>query len=63
MGDIDSSKEIKLLKLFYKNNNGEDKLINKTDDLNIVLFDYYGYNSYFDYKELDNILKSSYLEI
>jgi len=63
LGDIDSSKEIKLLKLFYKNNNGEDKLINKTDDLNIVLFDYYGYNSYFDYKELDNILKSSYLEI
>lgn len=58
IGTIESEKEIISLELKYK-----DKLICKTDDTNIALYEYYGYNEYFSYKEIDDMINNLYLNI
>ena len=61
LGNIKSNSEIKYLKLYYKDNKKEN-LIYRTDDVNIVLYDYYGYN-FFDYNKMNTILGNLYLDI
>lgn len=63
LGDIKTTKEIKSLRLYYKDKNDKDNLICETDNLNIMLYDYYGYNAYFNYHNITNILENLYLEI
>jgi transcriptional regulator with XRE-family HTH domain len=62
LGNIKSNSEIKYLKLYYKDNKKEN-LIYRTDDVNIVLYDYYGYNNFFDYNKMNTILENLYLDI
>lgn len=62
LGDISTTKNIKSLKLYYIQDN-EEKLIIKTDDLKIVLHDFYGYDEYFNYNKCKYIIKNLYLEI
>ena len=41
----------------------KENLIYRTDDVNIVLYDYYGYNNFFDYNKMNTILENLYLDI
>lgn len=62
LGKVDSEKTINKVKLYYKDKNNSEKIICETDDTNIMLYDYYGYNNYFDFKDMKYILKNTYLE-
>ena len=62
IGNIDSDKEIKNLRLYYKKDNKEINL-NSSDTNYIFLYDYYGYDKYFEYKDLKKVLNNMYLEI
>lgn len=62
LGNIYTDKTIKNLKLYYKENK-KDNLIFSTDASTINLYDYYGYNAYFDYAKTDYIINHLYLDI
>lgn len=62
LGNISNEEYISNLKLFYKEDN-EENLIYRTDDSTINLYDYYGYNSYFEYNKVKYIIKNMYLDI
>lgn len=62
LGDINTDKEITNLRLYFKDK-GKDNLIIETDELNIELYEYLGYNNYFDFDDLNKILKNTYLDI
>ena len=62
LGNIQTDKTIINLKLYYKENK-KDHLIFSTDDSTINLYDYYGYNAYFDYTKIDYIINNLYLDI
>lgn len=64
LGDVETDEyEIESLSLFYKDAKDNIHFIYKTDSSNIVLYDYYSYNEYFDYYEMKEITKNLYLEI
>lgn len=63
LGEINTNNEIKYVKLYYKDKKDKDNLIYKTDGDSIILYDYYGYNEYFDYNKIDYVLKSLYLDL
>lgn len=54
--------EVKNVRLYYKIDNKE-KLIFEDSDVDILLTDYYGYNEFFPYEDIANIIKNLYLEI
>lgn len=62
LGTITPSNNISFLKLYTKINN-EERLIYKVDDTHIILYDYYGYNAYFDYDKINEIISNLYLDI
>lgn len=59
LGNIQNFENIVNLKLYYKNN----KLIYGTDDNSIILFDYYGYDEFFDSDNINDIVNNLYLEV
>jgi len=63
LGDITTKEKITKLRLYFKDVNGKDNLICETNNLNIMLYDYYGYNAYFDYYKIKDIIKNLYLDI
>lgn len=63
LGDIMTDNNIEFLRLYFKNKNGEENLILETDYKEIELVEFLGYNNYFDFKDLNQILKETYLEI
>lgn len=64
LGDVETDEyEIESLSLFYKDAKDNIHFIYKTDSSDIVLYDYYSYNEYFDYYEMKEITKNLYLEI
>ena len=54
--------EVKNVRLYYKIGNKE-KTIFEDSDADILITDYYGYNEFFPYKDINNIVKKLYLEI
>ena len=60
--DIQCSKEITGLKLYYKNNEEEEVIYETTSSI-IILYDYYEYDAYFKYKELNTVLNNLYIKI
>lgn len=54
--------EVKNVRLYYKNGNKE-KTIFKDSDADILITDYYGYNEFFSYEDINSIVKKLYLEI
>lgn len=54
--------EVKNVRLYYKIDNKET-LIFEDSDVDILLTDYYGYNEFFPYEDIANIIKNLYLEI
>ena len=54
--------EVKNVRLCYKNGNKE-KTIFKDSDADILITDYYGYNEFFPYEDINSIVKKLYLEI
>lgn len=63
LGKVDSDKVIKKVQLYYKDKNNKEKIIYETDDINIMLYDFYGYNDYFNFNDIKYILKNTYLDI
>lgn len=63
LGDIKTENNIESLKLYFKNKKGEENIILETDSNEIELVEYLGYNNYFDFKDLNQIFKETYLEI
>jgi len=63
LGDINSKKKINYLKLYYKDKNEKSKLIIETDSTEINLVDFWGYNAYFDFNKLNDMIKNMYLDI
>lgn len=62
LGNINNPENIAYLKLYYIYNN-ETKLIVGVDDTSITLFDYYGYDGWFDTSNIDTIINNLYLEV
>ena len=62
INNIQTEFPILMLKLYYKDNKSNN-LIYSTEDNFINLYDYYGYNAYFEYEKIDDIIKNLYLEI
>lgn len=62
LGKITSSNDLNYLKVYYIENN-KQKIIyeGKTDYL--TLYDYYGYDAYFDYNNVNEIIANIYVEI
>ncbi len=60
--DIQCPEEITSLKLYYKDND-EEKAIYETTSSIIILYDYYEYDAYFKYEELDTVLNNLYIKI
>lgn len=58
----DKNVKIKKLNLYYSKN-GKSNLIYSTKDSDFLLIDYYGYNLYFKFNEVDKLKDSLYLEI
>ena len=58
---IDEDYYIINLELYSLYNNKKDFIISNKD--NIKIFEYNGYNEYFDFKYIDNILNSLYLDV
>ncbi len=54
--------EVKNVRLYYKNGNKE-KTIFEDSDADILITDYYGYNEFFPYENINSIVKKLYLEI
>ena len=69
IGDIEilNNQKIKSIKLFYKFNNKQITILNKSvdneSDLNISFIDYVGYNDYIDTSNLDYIIENMYLNV
>ncbi len=63
LGNIETNSEIKLLELFYKDEQNKEKLIVKTDGLNIIFNDFKGYNEYFDFSNIKSEIDNLYLKI
>lgn len=59
---VNCKDEILKLKLYSKINNIED-LIYEIDDTRIVIYDFYGYEAFFNYENLNEILDNLYLDI
>ena len=62
LGNIHTDKTIINLKLYYKENDNNNLIIS-IDDTIINLYDYYGYNAYFDFNKINYILKNLYLDV
>lgn len=62
LSDIECNSEINSLKLYYKENN-IDNFIYEIDNNMIVLYDFYGYDEYFNYSKLSQIIDNLYLDI
>lgn len=63
LGNISTDIPIQNLELYYIDQDDIKHLVFNTNSQNITLYDYYGYNSYFDVKNIKNIVKKLYLEI
>lgn len=63
LGEVTSDKDIKKIKLYYKDKFKNEKLIYATDEANIMLYDYRGYNAYFNFEDLKHIMENAYIEV
>ena len=54
--------EVKNVRLYYKNGNKEETIF-EDSDADILITDYYGYNEFFPYEDINSIVKKLYLEI
>ncbi len=62
ISNIETNYDITGLSLYYDNVNDEN-LIYRTDGKNIILYDFYEYSSFFEYKNISNIINNLYLKI
>ncbi len=62
IGDILTDKEITGLRLYYKIQNEEIDISSNEKDV-LFLYDNYGYDKFFKYEDLDQVLDNMYLEI
>lgn len=64
LGDLSYNQNIKVdnFELYYLEND-EEKKVFSSDTSNILLRDYYGYNAYFDYNNLNKIIDNLYLRV
>ena len=63
LGGVLVKNDIKFIELFYKDKKGNDNLIIKTDSNNIVFNDFKGYNEYFNFQDIEYIIKNLYLKV
>ena len=63
IGDITTNEPIKSLELFYKNKENKDVVISKANTQKIIFSDKSGYNQYFDFDNINYIIKNLYLTI
>ena len=63
VGDIETDEEILSLRLYYKNKKNEDVKIYFDENDYLFIYDNYGYNAYFKYKDVKYVLKNMYLDI
>lgn len=65
LGDISeyAYDNVKYLTLYYKTENGEEKLIMKTSNCRLSIVENNGYNEYFDCDNLDYIVDNLYLDV
>lgn len=63
LGGILSNYEIKEMELFYKEKNGNNVPILKTDEDNIIFNDFKGYNEYLNFNNIMYIINNLYLKI
>lgn len=59
LGNIQNQENIANLKLYYNDNT----LIYESDNNNIILFDYYGYDEFFSFDDINVIINNLYLEV
>jgi len=64
LGELDYENDIQIeqVSLYYTKDN-KKKLIFKNENANILITDYYGYNEYFPYSDVKDIINNLYLEI
>ncbi len=60
--DSKESDDIKELLLFYKDRNDAEQFIYKGDDSNISFIDFYGYDEYFNSKDISYIINNLYIK-
>ena len=58
---IDENYNITNIELYTLNNNIKDFIV--SNNSNIIIFEYNGYNEYFDFKNIDNILNNLYIDV
>lgn len=63
LGDISSDSEIKFVELFYKDKQNNEKLIIRTEDLNIIFNDFEGYNEYVNFDNINFVINNLYLKV
>ena len=63
VSNIQTDKEVIGLRLYYKNKNKEEVEISSFNKDNMFLYDLYGYDKYFKYKDLKYVLNNMYLDI
>ncbi len=63
MGNPITTEKIKHIKLYYVDVNNKKNYIYERDDYNIFIEDYYGYDEYFDTKNISQILNNLYIEV
>lgn len=62
ISNVQAKKTIRMIALYYIDDKNKE-LIYSTEDCYINLYDFYGYNSYFDYNKMDYIIDNLYLDI
>lgn len=65
IGNIFYDENIKIdkIELYYLNHENKKTSIYSSEDINVLLTDFYGYNAYFDYKNLKQIINNLFLDI
>ncbi len=63
LGNVETKKEIKELKLFYKDVNNINQFIYNTSDKELSFTVFNGSTEYFDFKEIERIISNLYLEV
>lgn len=59
----DDNLDIKKVKLYYLDENKNEKVIYEDNSTDILITDYLGYNEYFSYDDLKYLIKNLYLQI
>ncbi len=59
---MDFTTNIKKIELFYRKDNN-DYFVYSSDDLHILINDYYGYEEYFEFNKIDSIIDKFYIRI